>query len=264
MFQNYDYTSPLPRRSDKYDGMGIGIENKENVIEDEPDARYDKNKALGDVATAPLRIVILHKSESGASSFLLKTIYNEFSEETYDNPLLQWDHHQFEYKFEYKLDENKEETLTAEKLRLSIFDFNGLDNSQSEDSIAERIKESIDLPNVVLFMYSVDDRSSFEGDYSIQYIQPMVDICLSATKQRKIALLVGSKSDIPTTERKVSTSTGQQLADEWRMPFVEISSKNGSGIKELIEKICYIHKKNKDGVNYPPPDIQSGGCCILL
>merc|ERR1719461_682041 len=142
MFQNYDYSQPLPRQSDKYDGMGIGIENKENVIHDEADARYDRGIALGDIETAPLRIVILHKSESGASSLLLKAIYNEFSEDTYDNQLLQWDQHQFQYKFEYQVDEYKEETLTSETLRIAIFDFNGLDDSQSEESIAERIKES--------------------------------------------------------------------------------------------------------------------------
>jgi len=262
MFQNYDYTQPLRKKrlTDKYDGMGIGIENQHNVIKDKADARYEQQKRLGDPATAPLRIVVLHKSECGASSFMLKVIYNEFSEETYDNRLLQWDQHQFQYKYQYQVDDDKEETLTSETLRISVFDAAGFDDSQSKENMNERIGDILNEQNVVLLMYSVADRNSFEGDFSIQDIKTYLDHQLNRLGQKKIVILVATKSDL---DRKVSTANGQQLADQWKVPFVEISNCTGSNIKKLIDEMCYIHKKHPEGVNYPPP-ANNGGCCLIL
>lgn len=263
MFQNWDYSQPLKSKMvDKYDGMGIGIENRENAIEDEADERYERGLALGDPETAPLRVVALHKEGSGASSFMLKCIYNEFDEEVYDNKLLQWDHHQMQYKYEWEQEDGKPETLTSETLRISIFDQTGFDDSQTKDDMNERIGETMGYANVVLLMYSVTDKSSFEGDFSIKDIKIYLDQQLAKSSQKKIAILVATKADL-SDERKISSQDGQKLADQWRIPFIEISNSAGTNMRELIEKMCEINKKEPNGVNYPPPPINSG-CCVIL
>ncbi len=76
-----------------------------------------------------------------------------------------------QYKYEYQTDDKNEETLTSETLRMSVFDLCGFDNSQSKSDMSERIGEVLKYSNVVLLMYSVDDKSSFSGDYSIADIK---------------------------------------------------------------------------------------------
>ena len=247
---------------DKYDGMGIGIENKDNVIADEEDARYDAGIALGDPETAPLRIVALHSADAGGSSFILKCIYNEFDEETYDNKLLQCgDQHQMQYKYEYELEDDKPETLTSETLRLSVFDMKGFDNSQTKNEMNERIGQIMQYSNTVLLMYSIEDKSSFDGDFSIKAIKQIFDEELQKVSGKKICILVGTKCD--SEDRKISIDSGEKLGQEWKIPFIEISSKTGVNMKQLIEKICEIHKKYPNGTNYPPPP-ENSGCCIIL
>ena len=263
MMGNWDYSQPFKSKMvDKYDGMGIGIENAENVIADEEDARYDRGIALGDPETAPLRLVAFHKAESGASSFMLKCIYNEFSEETHDHKLLQWDHHQMQYKYEWEKEDGKPETLTSENLRISVFDITGFDNSQTKNDMNERIGQTMSYSNVILLMYSVTDKSSFDGDFSVKDIKLYLDQQLTKLGQRKIVILVATKCDLDA-ERKISVEQGQKLAAEWRVPFLEISNSKGTNMGQLVEKMCEIHKKAPGGTNYPPPPVNSGCCTIL-
>merc|ERR1719295_780040 len=68
--------------------------------------------------------------------------------------------------------------------------------------------------------------------------------------QQKIVLLIGNKADL-YVQRAVSRDEGQTLADKYQIPFYEVSSRNGSGLTEVIEEMVSIHKK-PTSVNYPP------------
>ena len=55
-------------------------------------------------------------------------------------------------------------------------------------------------------------------------------------------ILVGTKLD---AERKVSSLDGMNLSKEWNMPFIEVSSKNGTNINKLLDLICMQHPKEQ-------------------
>lgn len=50
-------------------------------------------------------------------------------------------------------------------------------------------------------------------------------------------VLVGNKADMEE-ERAVSTAQGQQLADEYGLPFFETSAKSGLNISELFHTLA--------------------------
>ena len=122
------------------------------MIQDVHNVRYERGMALGDPSTAPLRIVILHAAESGGSSFILRSIYNEFTEETENNDLLSYDEHQMQYEYQYRENEQDEETLKSDTLRISMFDLRGFDDSATTEEIEERISQIMAYSNVVLLM----------------------------------------------------------------------------------------------------------------
>lgn len=231
------------------------------MIQDVHDVRYERGMALGDPGTAPLRVVTFHAAESGGSSFILRSVYNEFTEETDSHDLLSYDEHQMQYEYQYRDDEQDEETLKSDTLRISMFDLRGFDDSATAEEIEERVSQTMAYSNVVLLMYSVDNLSSFEGDYGIQTVKTLFDRQIRDLGQRKIVMLVGTKADL-YVQRAVSREDGQGLADKYQIPFYEVSSRNGVGLREVIEEICCIHKKEVDGTNYPPPAKSS--CCHIL
>ena len=192
--------------------------------------------ALGDPESADLRIVGLGHSGSGTSSLMLRLMYNEWDDgDIEDNPLMQWEHHQTAYTHQ----STKEETL-----RISYFDLKGFDDVLSRKEMEQRIGNSINHSfNVIVFYYAVDDRTSFEDQngFSVQIIKEIADSFLRLIDSNKfIVVLVGLKSDVD--DRKVSKSEGMALAAKWsHIPFIEISSKTGNGIKSLMNILCFLY-----------------------
>eukprot|EP01084_Bolivina_argentea_P296906 511426_1 len=152
-FQNYDYTQPFKPKQDRYDGMVVY--DKQFGVENERDERYEAGKNLGPMETAPLRIVSFGSVGVGLSSFILKCVYNEFSDEPEESKLLQWDDHQFEYIYENN------------KIRISFSDLKGFDSSLSQTEMINTITHALEYSNVILLFYSITSENSFIGNYSV-------------------------------------------------------------------------------------------------
>lgn len=60
------------------------------------------------------------------------------------------------------------------------------------------------------------------------------------------AIIVGNKTDIPSSERQVSAEQGQQLAADLSLPFIETSAKDGSGVDEAFVRMTESIKKSVD------------------
>eukprot|EP01083_Nonionella_stella_P046546 124613_1 len=245
MIQNYDYTQPLPTKEDVYDGMKPY--DGQHGVKEEADERYSAGIALGTPESAELRVSCLGFGGCGASSLMLKCAYNESinDDEDCNSKLLQWDHHQFQYKYE------------EEDVRISFCDLRGFDSAISKKQMTEMIDNTLSYSNVILLLYSIDSRSSFEGDYSVQDIKQYMDERLSVAGS-KIVLLVATKCDLSSEERCVSSSEGESLGNAWEIPFFETSSKSGANMSALLDQICDIFKYDCGG-NYPLNDNEEAG-----
>merc|ERR1712228_327947 len=129
----------------------------------------------------------------------------------------------------------------------------GFDDILSFDDMKERIGNTVNHSfNLILFYYSIDERISFdESDgYSVQDIKYLVDHFMESldAKQFKF-ILVATKLDSENNgDRRDTTLDGSNLSKEWNMPFVEVSSKNGTNIQKLLDLICKQHPKKQNNV----------------
>ena len=80
-------------------------------------------------------------------------------------------------------------------------------------------------------MYDVTDRRSFESIRNwISQIQQHADVHVNK-------ILVGNKCDM-TDEKVVSTAEGQKLADEFGIPFAEVSAKNDINVDKSFQNLA--------------------------
>ena len=97
--------------------------------------------------------------------------------------------------------------------------------------------------DLIVFVYAVDDKESFEKVNT--YFQDF-----QSQNLKKEILLVGNKIDLDGS-RKVSKEEGENYAKENKMAFLEVSAKMGTGIEEgklypFIEKFLE-EKKMEEG-----------------
>jgi GTPase KRas protein len=76
--------------------------------------------------------------------------------------------------------------------------------------------------------YSITDRTTFD---EVKVLREQVLRVKDADKVPMI--LVATKKDLET-QRKVSTEEGQQLAEEWGVPFLETSARTRENIEEAF------------------------------
>eukprot|EP01084_Bolivina_argentea_P218908 371379_1 len=120
--------------------------------------------------------------------------------------------------------------------------------------MSERIGDVINHSfNVILLYYAIDNDTSFEDSngYSVQDIKQIVDQYLQLIDSSKfMLLLVGLKLDTENDDyREVSTTQGANVAEEWNVPFIEVSAKTGENIKELLDIICTIYTRAFDVID---------------
>ena len=72
-------------------------------------------------------------------------------------------------------------------------------------------------------------------------------------------VLVGSMKDLSTEEREVTSEEAQRLADSWKIPYVECSSKTGESVAEVFHVLLKEIERD-EGLLAETGD---GGCAIL-
>lgn len=82
-----------------------------------------------------------------------------------------------------------------------------------------------------------------------QAAQPPAALCFVLRYEKVPVILVGNKVDLES-EREVSSSEGQALAEEWGCPFMETSAKSKTMVDELFAEIVrqmdYAAQPDKD------------------
>ncbi|ELP84012.1 hypothetical protein EIN_345980 [Entamoeba invadens IP1] len=120
-----------------------------------------------------------------------------------------------------------------------------------EDYDMDTYKYAIEsqYPNALAFVfcYSITSSASFE---EVKVIKE------SVWKMKKMkmfetlpAVLCGTKCDLEN-EREVTTENGEELANEWGMPFFECSAKLNINVKNVSQSLAHlvIVKKNSNWV----------------
>jgi len=79
----------------------------------------------------------------------------------------------------------------------------------------------------VILVYDVTDQVSFNN--ARQWLTEIERYACGNV----VKLLVGNKSDL-ASKRVVSTGTGKEFADQFQLPFIEASAKDGSNVKQAF------------------------------
>jgi small GTP-binding protein len=107
-------------------------------------------------------------------------------------------------------------TLNNTVYSLIINDTAGLE--QQSQILTKYIDESLGF----ILVYSIADKRSFET------VQAIYDKLIDEMNGRNVPIiLIGNKTDLDG-QRSVKHSEGQQLADAWKLNFLEVSAKNGT------------------------------------
>jgi translation elongation factor EF-4 len=132
-------------------------------------------------------------------------------------------------------------TIDGQSVRVDLYDTSGSSNDMA-------MKKCHRCP-VVLLLYSVSDRASFDHIANIM-------VALSNHFYEGHVVIVGNKVDLVRT---VSTVEGRQAAERFGARFAEMSVKTGHGVQAVIESAVRLH---------PPTMVRTfsrtpvrGGCC---
>ncbi|CAM9678745.1 unnamed protein product [Ectocarpus fasciculatus] len=88
--------------------------------------------------------------------------------------------------------------------------------------------------DAVLFVYDISSVSTL-NELRRYFSDPEHRDKLAAKKKAGMSmLLVGNKCDMPLSQRQVGSQTGQDTAAEFGMPFVEVSAKTGTNVREAF------------------------------
>lgn len=117
--------------------------------------------------------------------------------------------------------------LDDQTIRLQLWDTAGQERFRS--LIPSYIRDS----KVAMVVYDVANRESFDD------IPRWCDYVRTERGDDVIMVLVGNKSDLP--DRVVTTEEGEELAKKLGFNlFMETSSKNGYGVKNLFKKVAKL------------------------
>lgn len=117
--------------------------------------------------------------------------------------------------------------LDSQTIRLQLWDTAGQERFRS--LIPSYIRDS----KVAMIVYDVSNKDSFDD------VERWCDYVKAERGDDVIMVLVGNKSDLP--ERVVSSEEGEELAQKLGFSlFMETSSKNGYGVKNLFKKVAKL------------------------
>ena len=165
------------------------------------------------------KILLLGDSEVGKSCFLMRYSENVFIENYITTIGL-------DYKLKtVKLD-------TGKTIKVQLWDTAGQDKYRT---IAKNYYKG---SHGILLLYDITKQSSFDN------IREWVRDIKEEVSEKAIIFLIGNKIDIEE-ERKISKEKGEELAEEFKIPFFEASAKSGKNVDEvfkaLYNKICEIY-----------------------
>lgn len=122
-----------------------------------------------------------------------------------------------------------------------------------------------------IFVYSVDDLSSFE------HVEKLINDINKNGKNITHKVLVANKIDISNKCRVISTKMGKELADKYDISYIETSARTGENVhnifQNLSEDVYCSHKNDLDvrrigiSVCETPiniPERKRNRCCILM
>ena len=188
------------------------------------------------------KILMLGDSEVGKYCFLMRYSDNVFVENYITTIGL-------DYKLKtIKLDSGK-------VIKVQLWDTAGQDKYRT---IAKNYYKG---SHGILLLYDTTKMSSFEN------IREWIQDIRQEVSPKSIIFLIGNKIDL-TEQRKIAKEQGEELAEEFKIPFFEASAKSGENVDEvfkaLYEKIIevYGYLEREKGSKLNKKQKNKGKCCF--
>ena len=188
------------------------------------------------------KILLLGDSEVGKSCFLMRYSDNVFVENYITTIGL-------DYKLKtVKLDSGK-------TIKVQLWDTAGQDKYRT---IAKNYYQG---SHGILLLYDITKITSFEN------IREWIRDIKEEVSEKAIIFLIGNKIDL-TDNRKISKEKGEELAEEYKIPFFEASAKSGENVDEvfkaLYKKISEVYGdlEREKGSKLNKKNKNKGICCI--
>ena len=190
------------------------------------------------------KILLLGDSEVGKSCFLMRYSDNVFVENYITTIGL-------DYKLKtVKLDSGK-------TIKVQLWDTAGQDKYRT---IAKNYYKG---SHGILLLYDITKMTSFEN------IREWIRDIKEEVSEKAIIFLIGNKIDL-TDNRKISKEKGEELAEEYKIPFFEASAKSGENVDEvfkaLYKKISEVYGdlEREKGSKLNKKNKNKGICCIQI
>ena len=188
------------------------------------------------------KILLLGDSEVGKSCFLMRYSDNVFVENYITTIGL-------DYKLKIvKLDSGK-------TIKVQLWDTAG------QDKYRTLAKNYYKGSHGILLLYDITKMTSFEN------IREWIRDIKEEVSEKAIIFLIGNKIDL-TDNRKISKEKGEELAEEYKIPFFEASAKSGENVDEvfkaLYKKISEVYGdlEREKGSKLNKKNKNKGICCI--
>ena len=189
-----------------------------------------------------IKILLLGDSEVGKSCFLMRYSENVFIENYITTIGL-------DYKLKtVKLDSGK-------TIKVQLWDTAGQDKYRT---IAKNYYKG---SHGILLLYDITKQSSFDN------IREWIRDIKEEVSEKAIIFLIGNKIDMEE-KRKIPKEKGEELAEEFKIPFFEASAKSGEFVDEvfkaLYNKICEIYGdlERERGTKLIKKRKIKGRCCL--
>ena len=157
------------------------------------------------------KIIIYGDHLVGKSSFLIRYVDNVFLE-TYIT------HIGLDYRLKYV------QLESGEKIRVQLWYCSG------QERYLTIAKNYYKASHGILLLYDVTLQNSFDR------VRQMIQAVKEISNKNAVIFLIGNKID-KNRERIITTEQGQKLAEEYNIPFFEVSAKTGENVNEVFKAL---------------------------